>query len=251
VLALPCAGVRRLWDRSGLLDMLAAGGVRKPSRCRRTFVNAMCRLWPGLFYVLARRRSSVILIRVAHLGPDSSSTSILAVAQLVRSSLSRALHSPHRAMCSALGWWWRSCSAKSWNAGYRAWMPISMAEPGPFHCHHQLLRRVSVGCCAAIRLGRGWWLVLLAVAILGVASAPPSGVLVAGARLGVQRARPCVLLISVVAALLLLLIPTAGIYSLIGITPYWEGWLTGPAQTRATCFDLPLAHLVVHPTALA
>jgi len=93
-----------------------------------------------------------------------------------------------------------------------------MAEPGPPTA--AALR----GLLRSHRLGlRGLVVVLLAVVIwvslsLGILL-PVLGSVFSGADLR--------LLIRVIAALLLLLIPTAGIYSLIGQYAFWEGWLTG------------------------
>ncbi|APD48013.1 MULTISPECIES: alpha/beta hydrolase [Synechococcaceae] len=98
-----------------------------------------------------------------------------------------------------------------------------MAEPGPSTATTNSSAAFR-GLLRSHRLGlRGLVVVLLAVAIwvslsLGVLL-PVLGSVFSGPDLR--------LLISVVAALLLLLIPTAGIYSLIGQYAFWEGWLTG------------------------
>jgi len=206
-----------------LLDMLLLAAFGSQPVPPSTFVNAMVpALWPGLFYVLAAAPFIGDLIAVAIWALIQLNV-ILLLHNLFAVSLSRSAATRHTGLCARPGGG-AILFRQSWNAGYRRLIAISMAEPGPSTATTNSSAAFR-GLLRSHRLGlRGLVVVLARRGDLGVGSASAFLLPVLGSVFSGPDLR---LLISVVAALLLLLIPTAGIYSLIGQYAFWEGWLTG------------------------
>jgi len=174
-----------------------------------------------------------LIFIACHLGPDPAQRDPAVCTKLCsQSPIKKRCYSPPTGLCSRPVVV-RSCSARAGNAGDRRRSPISMLRPGPSLPPTQLLRAAfPVGLRAAIRLACGF----CGCASLGRGDA---GVSLSSAffwpvaRLGVQRP-DLRLLSSVLQPCYCLLIPTAGIYSLIRqLTP------SGKAGSRVLAQDPP------------